>query len=120
MVNDVTFYVLTFLTTIVAGVVVFFGATFAARLRNRVLLLVTIPVLFVYIGLCVIQPSSWLLSDIMVLLTAILVGSLLLLVTIYSMYVGVIAFETKFYTLILYPAVIGLWSFSYFNAKDIG
>jgi len=55
-----------------------------------------------------------------VLLPTILVGSLLLLVTIYSMYVGVIAFETKFYTLILYPAVIGLWSFSYFNAKDIG
>ena len=55
-----------------------------------------------------------------VLLPTILVGSLLLLVSIYSMYVGVIAFETKFYTLIMYPAVIGLWSFSYFNAKDIG
>ena len=52
-----------------------------------------------------------------VLLPTILVVSLLLVAAIYSMYIGVIALQSKFYTLILYPAVIALWSFSYINAR---
>lgn len=48
-----------------------------------------------------------------VLLPTILVVSMLLLTNILSMFAGVITFESKFYTLILYPAVIALWSFSY-------
>ena len=48
-----------------------------------------------------------------VLLPTILVVSLLLLTNILSMIAGVITIESKFYTLILYPAVIVLWSYSY-------
>ena len=54
-----------------------------------------------------------------VLLPTILVGSMLLLTSIISMFAEVIAFESKFYLLVLYPAVIILWSFSYVNSRDI-
>ena len=54
-----------------------------------------------------------------ILLPTILVVSLLLLGTIYSMCVGVISIESKIYTLVLYPAMIVLWSFSYFRARDM-
>ncbi|MFC1997816.1 hypothetical protein ACFLXI_09495 [Chloroflexota bacterium] len=54
-----------------------------------------------------------------VLLPTILVGSMLLLAVIYSMYSGAIAIQSHFHNLILYPAIITLWSFSYFNTRDI-
>jgi hypothetical protein len=53
-----------------------------------------------------------------VLLPTILVGSLLLLAVIYSMYAGTIPVRSHFHNLILYPAVIALWSFSYRHARD--
>jgi hypothetical protein len=55
-----------------------------------------------------------------VLLPTILVGSMLLLANIISMFAGVVTFEEKFYTLILYPAVIALWSYSYMKSKKAG
>ena len=54
-----------------------------------------------------------------ILLPTILVGSMLLLTNILSMILGVITIESKFYTLILYPAVVAIWSFSYWNSREI-
>ena len=55
-----------------------------------------------------------------VLLPTILVGSLLLIAVIYSLYVGAIPLSgSRLLNLILYPAMIALWSFSYYNARDI-
>ena len=55
-----------------------------------------------------------------VLLPTILVGSLLLLAVLYSMYVGAIPLSgSRLLNLILYPAMIALWSFSYYNARDM-
>ena len=54
-----------------------------------------------------------------VLLPTILVGSTLLTAGIYSVYVGAIAIESYFPNFILFPAVITLWSFSYYNARDV-
>ena len=53
-----------------------------------------------------------------VLLPTILVGSMLLLANIISMFAGVVTFEAKFYTLILYPVVIVLWSYSYIKSRQ--
>ena len=54
-----------------------------------------------------------------VLMPTILVGSMLLLASIYSMIAGAITVESKSYTLVLYPTVIVLWSFSYFNTREL-
>ena len=55
-----------------------------------------------------------------VLLPTILVGSLLLIAVLYSMYAGAISPSgSRLLNLILYPAMIALWSFSYYNARDI-
>jgi hypothetical protein len=54
-----------------------------------------------------------------VLKPTILVGSLLLIAVIYSMYSGAIGFGSHVHNLVLYPAMIVLWSFSYRNARDI-
>ena len=54
-----------------------------------------------------------------VLLPTIVVGSTLLTAVIYSIYVGAIDIEGYFQNLIIFPAVITLWSFSYYNARDI-
>jgi hypothetical protein len=55
-----------------------------------------------------------------VLLPTILVGSLLLVAVIYSMFSGTIPVGSHYFNLVLYPAMIALWSFSYYNARDIG
>jgi len=55
-----------------------------------------------------------------ILLPTILAGSMLLITVIYSMYSGVIGVRSHFRYLILYPAMIALWSFSYYNARDTG
>ena len=55
-----------------------------------------------------------------VLLPTILVGSMLLLTNILSMFAGVTTIESKFYALILYPAVIAIWCFGYRNSRGIG
>jgi hypothetical protein len=38
---------------------------------------------------------------------------------IYSMYSGAIAVGSNFPNLIIFPAMVILWSFSYYNARDI-
>lgn len=53
-----------------------------------------------------------------ILLPTILVGSMLLLAVIYSMYTGAIDVGSNVLNLILFPIVITLWSFSYYNARD--
>ena len=53
-----------------------------------------------------------------ILLPTILAGSTLLLAGIYSSYAGVITLRSIIPNLILYPAMITLWSFSYYNARD--
>ena len=52
-----------------------------------------------------------------VLLPTILVGVLLFLAGIYSIYAGVITARSYAPNFILFPAVITLWSFSYYNAR---
>jgi hypothetical protein len=54
-----------------------------------------------------------------VLLPTILVGAMLLLAGIYSIYVGAITARSYMPNFILFPAVITLWSFSYYNARGI-
>jgi len=54
-----------------------------------------------------------------ILLPTILVGIMLLTAGIYSVYVGVITIEVYFPNFIIFPAIITLWSFSYYNARDI-
>ena len=55
-----------------------------------------------------------------VLLPTIMVGSLLLIAVVYSMYAGAIPLSgSHLLNLILYPAMIALWSFSYYNARDV-
>ena len=54
-----------------------------------------------------------------VLLPTILVGSLLLLAGIYSIYAGAITVRAYLPNFILFPAVIILWSFSYYQARDL-
>jgi hypothetical protein len=51
-----------------------------------------------------------------VLKPTIVVGVMLLIAVIYSTYIGAIEFRMILSNLILLPAVIVLWSFSYYNA----
>ena len=53
-----------------------------------------------------------------VLLPTILVGTMLLIAVIYSVYTQVIPIRSVIANLILLPAMIILWSFSYNNARD--
>ena len=53
-----------------------------------------------------------------ILLPTILAGSTLLLAGIYSAYAGVITIRSIIPNIILYPTMIALWSFSYYNARD--
>jgi hypothetical protein len=55
-----------------------------------------------------------------ILLPTILVGSMLLIAVIYSISSGAITRGSRFIGLILYPAVIALWSFSYYRTREIG
>jgi hypothetical protein len=52
-----------------------------------------------------------------VLLPTILVGVMLLIAVIYSVYAGAIPLRLVFINLFLLPAIIVLWSFSYYNAR---
>jgi hypothetical protein len=55
-----------------------------------------------------------------VLLPTILVGSLLLVAVVYAMYAGVLPLAgSRLLNLILYPAMIALWIFSYVNAREL-
>jgi hypothetical protein len=54
-----------------------------------------------------------------VLLPTILVGSMLLIAVIYSMASGAIEFGARAYNLVLYPALIALWTYSYLYTKDL-
>ena len=54
-----------------------------------------------------------------VLLPTILVGAMLLLAGIYSIYAGVITAKSYLPNFFLFPAVILLWSFSYYKARNI-
>ncbi len=54
-----------------------------------------------------------------VLLPTILVGAMLLLAGIYSIYAGVFFFWAYMPNFILFPAVITLWSFSYYQARGL-
>lgn len=58
-------------------------------------------------------PRRW------VLLPTIVVGVMLLLAVIFSVYVGAIALRSVFLNILLLPAMVALWSFSYYNSKDI-
>jgi hypothetical protein len=53
-----------------------------------------------------------------ILLPTILVGIMLLIAGIYSIYSGVISIKSYIPNLIIFPAMVILWSFSYFNAGD--
>ena len=55
-----------------------------------------------------------------VLLPTTLVGSMLLAAVLYSISVGAITVSSKFQVLILLPALIALWSISYYRAREIG
>ena len=54
-----------------------------------------------------------------VLLPTILVGIMLLMAGIYSVSTGVIPIRTYFPNFILLPAIVTLWSLSYYAARDI-
>lgn len=58
-------------------------------------------------------PRRW------VLLPTIVVGVMLLLAVIFSVYVGAIALRSVFLNILLLPAMVALWSFSYYNSRDI-
>jgi len=53
-----------------------------------------------------------------VLLPTILVGTMLLIAGIYSLNAGVISFRSYIPNFILFPTMIILWSFSFYNARD--
>ena len=52
-----------------------------------------------------------------VLLPTILVGSMLLLAGIYSIYAGAITVESYMPNFVLFPAIITLWSVSYYKTR---
>jgi hypothetical protein len=54
-----------------------------------------------------------------ILLPTILAGSLLLIAGVYSVYAGIISIRSFIPNLVLFPAIITLWSYSYYNARDI-
>ena len=58
-------------------------------------------------------PRRW------VLLPTIVVGVMLLLAVIFSVYVGAIALRSVFLNILLLPAMVALWSFSYYNSRDM-
>ena len=53
-----------------------------------------------------------------ILLPTIVVGTLLLIAGIYSISAGAISTRSYIPNFILFPTMITLWSFSYFNARD--
>ena len=53
-----------------------------------------------------------------ILKPTILVGTMLLIAVIYSVFAGAIPLKSVIANLILLPAMIILWSFSYYNARD--
>jgi len=53
-----------------------------------------------------------------ILLPTILVGIMLLIAGIYSIYSGVITIRSYFPNFFIFPAMVTLWSFSYYNARD--
>ena len=53
-----------------------------------------------------------------ILLPTILVGIMLLVAGMYSIYSGVITIRSYIPNFILIPAMVILWSFSYFNARE--
>jgi len=53
-----------------------------------------------------------------ILKPTILVGTMLLIAVIYSVYVGAIPLKSVIANLILLPAMIIFWSFSYYNARE--
>jgi len=68
---------LIFVTTIVSVIVVFVGVMLTLNLKRRILLSVTILVILSYVALLILQPDNFLLSDILVLITSVMAGSLL-------------------------------------------
>ena len=54
-----------------------------------------------------------------VLLPTILVGTMLLLAGLYSIYAGAITARSYLPNFFLFPAMIVLWSFSYYKARNI-
>ena len=54
-----------------------------------------------------------------VLLPTILVGTMLLLAGLYSIYAGAITARSYLPNFFLFPAMITLWSFSYYKARNI-
>jgi hypothetical protein len=55
-----------------------------------------------------------------VLLPTTLVGSMLLAAVLYSISAGAITVSSKFQVLILLPALIALWSITYYRARELG
>ena len=53
-----------------------------------------------------------------ILKPTILVGTMLLIAVVYSVYAGAIPLKSVIANLISLPAMIILWSFSYYNARD--
>jgi len=53
-----------------------------------------------------------------ILLPTVLVGIMLLIAGIYSVYAGAIPIRQYFPNFFLLPAMVALWSFSYYNARD--
>ena len=53
-----------------------------------------------------------------ILLPTILVGIMLLIAGIYSIYSGVITIRSYIPNFIIFPAIVTLWSFSYYNARN--
>ena len=53
-----------------------------------------------------------------ILLPTILIGIMLLIAGIYSVFAGAIPIRTYFPNFIILPAMVTLWSFSYLNARD--
>jgi hypothetical protein len=54
-----------------------------------------------------------------VLLPTILVGVMLFLAVLVSVYVGAIALQSVLANLLLLPAMVALWSYSYYRARSL-
>ena len=54
-----------------------------------------------------------------VLLPTILVGVMLLLAVIYSVYVEAIALRSVFLNILMLPAMVALWSYSFYTARNL-
>jgi len=66
-----------FIVTVISVLIVFIGIRLISKLKKGILLGVTLPVILVYVGLLIIQPDNLLISNALVLITSIMVGSLL-------------------------------------------